>query len=157
MADGLFNLTTNDPPTQGTMAWLVSQCTSCQALNFRDPSRLNLTGIPTQEFKFPLLGAGNLTEATSLVSLLVCHPRATIETREIRADGSGRVEVVESKPLVRQGNLHIAQTKLLLSKASLQHLNKTTMLIPYTQALTKYTESSVSLLELTWVATLTFL
>ncbi|KAF8606415.1 hypothetical protein BDV93DRAFT_505973 [Ceratobasidium sp. AG-I] len=116
--NALFNLTTKTPPTQGTMAWIISQCTSCETFPWvDDPSRINFTGIPTQEFKYPNVLTGNITEATSLVSLLVCNPGAKIESREVRADGSGRVEVVESKPLIRQGNLHVAQTKLLLSKA----------------------------------------
>ena len=115
----LFNLTTKDPPTQGTMAWLVSQCTSFKLSHYYDQSSINFTDIPTQEFKYPILNEGNITEATSLVSVLVCNPRATIESREVRADGSGRIEVMESKPLVRQGNLHTSQTKLLLSNVSL--------------------------------------
>ena len=113
----LFNLTTQYPPTQGTMAWLFSQCASCKSYG-SDTSIIDFTGIPTQEFKYPSNTTGNVTEATSLVSLLLCDPRATIESREVRADGSGRVEVVEGKPLVRQGNLHTVQTKLLLSKVS---------------------------------------
>ncbi|KAF8593443.1 hypothetical protein BDV93DRAFT_566539 [Ceratobasidium sp. AG-I] len=117
----LFNLTTKYPPTQGTMAWIVSQCTSCQPSYNTDPSRINFTGIPTQEFKYPNAFADNFSEDTSLVSFLVCSPRVTIESREVRADGSGRVEVVESQPLVRQGNLHKSQTKLLLSKALVEY------------------------------------
>ncbi|KAF8593445.1 hypothetical protein BDV93DRAFT_566541 [Ceratobasidium sp. AG-I] len=112
----LFNLTTKYPPTQGTLAWLVSQCTSCQLSPGGDTSRINFTGISTQEFKYPSISMKIMTEVTSLVSILVCNPRATIESREVRADGSGRVEVVESRPLVRQGNLHKSQTKLLLFK-----------------------------------------
>lgn len=114
----LFNLTTNDPPTQGTMAWLMSQCTSCEAYPSQDQARINFTGIPSQELKFPVNDTGNLTEATALVNVLVCNPRATIESREVRADGSGQVEVMEGGPLVRQGNLHTSQTKLSLSTVS---------------------------------------
>ncbi|KAF8606414.1 hypothetical protein BDV93DRAFT_542676 [Ceratobasidium sp. AG-I] len=117
----LFNLTTNYPPTQGTMAWIVAQCTSCEAFWYADPSKIDFTGIPAQEFKYPSTFTGNITEETSLVSFLVCNPRATIESREVRADGSGRVEVVESKPLARQGNLHTLQTKLLLSRALFEY------------------------------------
>lgn len=143
-AGELFNLTTKDPPTQGTMAWLISQCTTCKASFYQDQSIFNLTDIPTQEFKFPRLETGNLTEATSLVSILVCDPRATIESREVVADGSGRVNVVEGKPLVRQGNLHISQTKILLSKVSLQYLDRKWVLIFRAQALATYTTNSVS-------------
>lgn len=81
-----------------------------------------------------------------MMSVLVCNPRSTIESREIRADGSGRVEVVENKPLVRQGNLHTSQTKLLLYKVGIQDFNAISKLMVYTQALTKYATDSVSLI-----------
>jgi hypothetical protein len=117
----LFNLTTNDPPVQGTMAWLVSQCTSCKPDSFSsDPSVIDFTGIPSQQFTSPRTSLGNVTMETATFSILVCNPRATIETREVRADGSGKIQVMDGGPLVLQGNLHRSQTKLLLAKVCLR-------------------------------------
>ncbi|KAG9090136.1 hypothetical protein FRC07_012177, partial [Ceratobasidium sp. 392] len=120
IGSGLFNLTTGDPPSQGIMAWLIGQCPDCPVgAGGEDPARIDLTGIPTQ--KFTSLKPSGLNVNTSLtldVGILVCDPRASIETREVRMDGSGGINVVEDgRTLVRQGNLQVSQTKLLLAKA----------------------------------------
>ncbi|KAG9099609.1 hypothetical protein FRC06_005098 [Ceratobasidium sp. 370] len=118
IGSGLYNLTTNDPPTQGIMAWLVAQCTSCAPEMGADPARIDFTGIPTQQFSSPKLVGTNTTTVTLDVGILVCDPRASIETREVRMDGSGGIEVVEDgRTFVPQGNLQISQTRLLLAKA----------------------------------------
>ncbi|KAG8777749.1 hypothetical protein FRC12_000230 [Ceratobasidium sp. 428] len=117
---GLFNLTNNDPPSQGMTAWLVAQCTSCNTgSGGEDPSKIDLTGIPTQKFtstKSP--GSVNPVDMSLDVGVLVCDPRASVETREVRMDGSGGINVIEDgRTFVRQGNLQITQTRLLLAKA----------------------------------------
>ncbi|KAG8748102.1 hypothetical protein FRC10_008835 [Ceratobasidium sp. 414] len=118
IGSGLYNLTTNDPPTQGITAWLVAQCTSCTAGVGEDPAKIDFTGVPIQQFSSPKSVGTNVTTDTLNVGVLVCDPRASIETREVRMDGSGGVEVVEDgRTFVPQGNLQISQTRLLLAKA----------------------------------------
>ncbi|KAG8716898.1 hypothetical protein FRC09_015044 [Ceratobasidium sp. 395] len=116
---GLFNLTTGDPPSQGTMAWLVAQCTSRNLTGGDpDPAKIDLTDVPIQKFT-STENLGSSTAPMSLdVGVLVCDPRASIETREVRMDGSGGINVIEDgRTFVRQGNLQITQTRLLLAKA----------------------------------------
>ncbi|KAG8703750.1 hypothetical protein FRC09_003967 [Ceratobasidium sp. 395] len=117
---GLYNLTTRDPPSQGIMAWLVAQCTSCiSGSGGEDPSRIDFTGVPTQKFTSTKnLGSTNPVTMSLDVGVLVCDPRASIETREVRMDGSGGINVIEDgRTFVRQGNLQVTQTRLLLTKA----------------------------------------
>jgi hypothetical protein len=96
------------------MGWIMMQCISCNFSQLSEKSMIDFTGIPSQEYTGPTL-SGNGTE-TSRLSILLCNPRASIETREVRLDGSGRIQVMENRGLTRQGNLHTAQTRLLVGK-----------------------------------------
>ncbi|KAG8721212.1 hypothetical protein FRC09_008262 [Ceratobasidium sp. 395] len=115
----LFNLTTGDPPSQGIMAWLVAQCTSCSSDPSEDSAKIDFTGVPIQQFTSTAdLGTANPVDMSLDVGVLVCDPRASIETREVRMGGSGVIKVIEDgRTFVRQGNLRIAQVKFLLAKA----------------------------------------
>lgn len=114
----LFNLTTKDPPIQGTMGWIMMHCTSCDPKRSfaLDESVIDFSGIPYQEYTGPAF-LGNGTQ-TARFSILLCNPRASIETREVRLDGSGKIQVMESSGLPRQGNLNTAQTRLLAGRVS---------------------------------------
>ncbi|KEP45499.1 eukaryotic aspartyl protease, partial [Rhizoctonia solani 123E] len=76
-----------------------------------------MSGIPTQEYH-GLRVVGNATQPQTIeFSILMCDPRLSVDTREVRLDGTGKITVMESKGLTRQGNLHLAQTRLLVGKA----------------------------------------
>ncbi|KAL0058491.1 hypothetical protein AAF712_014825 [Marasmius tenuissimus] len=119
----LVNITTQDPVTDGTMAWIVAQnvggIKNERFSSSLDLSLLDLTGVPTQEveisFNDTVAGTGNITSAK--FSVLVCRPRARVETREVRLDGSGNIIVAERTGFGRQGNLHDGQTALLLTQS----------------------------------------
>lgn len=92
-------------------ALLVSQCISgCGDLtpDIRTILKYNFTGIPTLQ----IIGADSTWE----MAHLVCSPHFSLETREARSDAQGVLTVNnESKHYSKQGNLHPAQTGLLLS------------------------------------------
>ncbi|KAK1224914.1 hypothetical protein PQX77_012154 [Marasmius sp. AFHP31] len=117
----LVNITTRDPVTDGSMAWIVAQSVvgTKRFSSSADLSLLDLTGIPTQEieinFNDTAAGTSNITSAK--FSILVCRPRARVETREVRLDASGNIVVAERTGLGRQGNLHDGQTALLLTQS----------------------------------------
>ncbi|CAE6427451.1 unnamed protein product [Rhizoctonia solani] len=114
----LFNISTSDPPTTGVMGWLMARCKSCDPPTPNDSyGTLDMSGIPTQEYQ-GVLQIGNSTRPTTTeFSILMCDPRLSVETREVRLDGSGKMTVMEDSGLTRQGNLHLAQTRLLVGQA----------------------------------------
>ncbi|KAF8762029.1 Eukaryotic aspartyl protease [Rhizoctonia solani] len=78
---------------------------------------IDMSGIPTQDYVGPLDYPYNGTVFDTLTfSILVCDPRLSIETREVRLDGSGAIAVTGRGGLTRQGNLHTTQTRLLVGK-----------------------------------------
>ncbi|QRV92668.1 peroxisomal adenine nucleotide transporter 1 [Ceratobasidium sp. AG-Ba] len=113
----LFNLTTHDPPLQGTTAWILAQCTSCvDPYDEGDNSKLNFTGIPYQEL--PVFDDYSKTMRAYHVAILICEPRINIETKEVRMEGDGKIHVTEDgRTLARQWNLPAMQTRLLMSRA----------------------------------------
>ncbi|KAG8715326.1 hypothetical protein FRC11_004628 [Ceratobasidium sp. 423] len=113
----LVNISTGDPPITGVMGWLMTRCKSCKPSSFDSNNTIDMSGIPTQEYQGTVL-VGNVTEPqTTEFSILMCDPRLTVETREVRLDGTGKITVMEGSGLTRQGNLHLAQTRLLVGKA----------------------------------------
>ncbi|KAH7342034.1 hypothetical protein B0J17DRAFT_649176 [Rhizoctonia solani] len=104
----LVNISTGDPPITGVMGWLMTSCKSCGPATGTTPHvTVNMSGIPTQEYQGVQV-VGNVTEPQiTEFSILMCDPRLSVETREVRLDGG----------LTRQGNLHLAQTRLLVGKA----------------------------------------
>ncbi|CAE6514824.1 unnamed protein product [Rhizoctonia solani] len=114
----LVNISTGDPPITGVMGWLMTRCKSCEpSTTEKFYTTINMTGIPTQEYQGVRI-VGNVTvPETAEFSILMCDPRLSVETREVRLDGSGKIAVMESSGLTRQGNLHLAQTRLLVGKA----------------------------------------
>ncbi|CUA75878.1 putative protein YuaQ [Escherichia coli K-12] [Rhizoctonia solani] len=117
ITSALVNISTGDPPITGVMGWLMTRCKSCQpSTEEKFYNTINMTGLPTQEYQGVRI-VGNVSEPeTAEFSILMCDPRLSVETREVRLDGSGRITVMENGGLTRQGNLHLAQTRLLLGK-----------------------------------------
>ncbi|KAG7087188.1 hypothetical protein E1B28_013169 [Marasmius oreades] len=119
----LKNTTTGDAITDGSMAWIVAQLTSGQQRDFAssttDTSVLDLSGIPTQDISYnsTTTSISNQTMTSVRFSVLVCKPRAAVETREVRLDGNGGLEVSDRRGLTRQGNLDDGQVSLLLGKS----------------------------------------
>ncbi|KAL0574659.1 hypothetical protein V5O48_007306 [Marasmius crinis-equi] len=115
----LKNLTTKDPVTDGTMAFMAAVVTSQDSIfsSSLDPSKLDLSGLPTQDITFNDTTSISKNLTTAKFSILVCQPRARIETREVILNGSGIAHVTTRTGLGRQGNLHDVQTALLLSQS----------------------------------------
>ncbi|KAG7087197.1 hypothetical protein E1B28_013178 [Marasmius oreades] len=125
-ATALMNTTSGGPITDGSMAWIVAQLTSGQKLDFAsattDTSVLDLSGIPTQDISYNSTTTfSNQTMTTVRFSVLVCKPRAAVETREVRLDGNGGLEVSDRRGLMRQGNLDDGQVSLLLGKSLVKY------------------------------------
>ncbi|KAF8754104.1 Mitochondrial carrier [Rhizoctonia solani] len=114
----LSNISSNDPPTTGVMGWLMARCKSCDPPGPNDyRSTIDMSGIPTQEYH-DVVQIGNSTSPTTTeLSILMCDPRLSVETREVRLDGTGKMTVMDNTGLTRQGNLHLAQTRLLVGQA----------------------------------------
>ncbi|KAL0566575.1 hypothetical protein V5O48_015439 [Marasmius crinis-equi] len=118
--DILMNGTTRDPVTDGTTAFMVAVVTSQESVASTassDPSKLDLSGLPTQDISFIASYSTNKNLTTAKFSILVCQPRARIETREVVLDGGGTVQFTEKTGFGRQGNLHDSQTALLLAQS----------------------------------------
>lgn len=112
----IVNIDTSDLVTDGTMVWMIGQCTSCNTSEFhQDKSVFDLSEIPTQEFSYSFAELNTTTIQTFLLGFLVCNPRASVETREVRMDGTAKIQVMEPSGLERQGNLDVGQTGLLLA------------------------------------------
>ncbi|CAE7094541.1 unnamed protein product [Rhizoctonia solani] len=118
ITSALTNISSGNPPSSGVMGWLMTRCKSCEPSTEKNfYTTINMTGIPTQDYQ-GVRTVGNVTEPqTTEFSILMCDPRLTIETREVRLDGSGKITVMENRGLSRQGNLHLAQTRILLGKS----------------------------------------
>ncbi|KAF9236448.1 hypothetical protein BU15DRAFT_77029 [Melanogaster broomeanus] len=109
------NHTTQALATDGSTVFLLGQCLSgCTPptpVNFM----LDLTGLPTFSIE--------VSDQTWSMAILVCVPNVTIETREVRNEGLGLLDV-QPRPMTRrfarQGNLHPIQTTSLLSIATLK-------------------------------------
>ncbi|KAG2136398.1 hypothetical protein DEU56DRAFT_805700 [Suillus clintonianus] len=108
----VFNHTTQTLPSDGSTTFAIVACTEgCAQLNI--PIYPDLTGIPTLQFTAP----NNSYE----LAFLVCKPNITIETREVRTQGSFILEVQplpEGKAYQRQGNLDFMQTSSMLGIAT---------------------------------------
>ncbi|KAG2139731.1 hypothetical protein DEU56DRAFT_302258 [Suillus clintonianus] len=111
----LYNHSTQGPPTDGSSVFIASQCsTGC----IPAPLVLNLTDIPTV-----ILDVNATTSAqaqTWQFAFLACRPNAVIQTREVVSNGTGFLEVLpvpQGKEYISQGNLHPAQTPIMLSIA----------------------------------------
>ncbi|KAF9233534.1 hypothetical protein BU15DRAFT_66529 [Melanogaster broomeanus] len=108
------NHTTQAPPTDGSTVFLLGQCLSgCTPptpINFM----LDLAGFPTFTVE--------MSNQTWSMATSVCVPNVTIETREVRNEGHGLLDV-QPRPLTRQlaqqGNLHPVQTTSLFSTTTL--------------------------------------
>ncbi|KAJ8079720.1 hypothetical protein PM082_016541 [Marasmius tenuissimus] len=112
--------TTQDPVTDGSMAWIVARTVRGVRTDRSpslDPSLLDLTGIPTREISFNHTGGtSRFVIVSAEFSVLMCRPKARIETREVKLDGGGGIVVTYRPGLGRQGNLYDGQTALLLTQ-----------------------------------------
>jgi hypothetical protein len=107
----VFNHTTQTLPSDGSVTFAFISCTTgCTEDQINIVSIYpNYTGIPTLQFTAP----GNSYE----LAFLVCKPNITIETREVRTQGSFILDVQplpEGKPYPRQGNLDFVETSFML-------------------------------------------
>ncbi|CAE6429385.1 unnamed protein product [Rhizoctonia solani] len=114
----LVNTSTNAPPTTGVMGWLMARCKSCNPPGPNESyATIDMSELPTQEYH-DVIQSGNSTKpVTTEFSVLMCDPKLSVETREIRLDGSGKMTVMDDTGLTRQGNLHLAQTRLLVGQS----------------------------------------
>ncbi|KAF9233532.1 hypothetical protein BU15DRAFT_80027 [Melanogaster broomeanus] len=113
---GVRNHTTQAPATDGSTVFLLGQCLSGCSLPLFTPINfmLDLTGLPTFTIE--------VSDQTWSIAILVCVPNVTIETREVRNEGQGLLNVQPrpmTRQLARQGNLHPVQTTSLFSIATL--------------------------------------
>ncbi|KAI0075492.1 hypothetical protein K474DRAFT_1676366 [Panus rudis PR-1116 ss-1] len=111
----LINQTDLGVPLTGSVVWLLAQCiasntTDCS--NISNEMSLNFTGIPTLDLDVTIFSGKVVKYATAY---LLCSPHATIQTREIRNDGKGRLTILDTPITPPQGNLHPAQTYALLT------------------------------------------
>ncbi|KAF9236441.1 hypothetical protein BU15DRAFT_77022 [Melanogaster broomeanus] len=110
---GVRNHTTQTPPTDGSTVFFLGQCLSGCSLPMSVNFTLDLTDLPTFTIE--------MSNQTWSMATLVCMPNITIETREVRNEGHGLLEV-QPRPatgqLAQQGNLHPVQTTFLFSIAT---------------------------------------
>ncbi|KAG1767558.1 hypothetical protein EDD22DRAFT_875473 [Suillus occidentalis] len=111
----VFNHTTQTLPSDGSTTFAIVACTEgCTGDQINIISIYpDLTDIPTLKFTAP--------NNTYDLSFLVCKPNITIETREVRTQGSLILEVQplpEGKAYRRQGNLDLMQTSFMLGVAT---------------------------------------
>lgn len=111
----VFNHTTQTLPSDGSTTFAIVACTEgCTGDQLNIISIYpDLTDIPTLKFTAP--------NNTYELSFLVCKPNITIETREVRTQGSLILEVQplpEGKSYRRQGNLDLMQTSFMLGVAT---------------------------------------
>ncbi|KAG1752305.1 uncharacterized protein EDB91DRAFT_1101762 [Suillus paluster] len=102
----VFNHTTQTLPSDGSTTFAII---SINIISIYP----DLTGIPTLQFTAP--------NNTYELAFLVCKPNITIETREVRTQGSFILEVQplpEGKAYPRQGNLDFMQTSLMFGVAT---------------------------------------
>ncbi|KAF9236446.1 hypothetical protein BU15DRAFT_77027 [Melanogaster broomeanus] len=109
------NHTTQATPIDGSTVFLLGQCLSgCSPSPMYINFTLDLAGLPTFTIE--------MSDQTWSMAILVCTPNVTIETREVRNEGHGLLDV-QPRPMARQfaqqGNLHPVQTISLLSIATL--------------------------------------
>jgi hypothetical protein len=110
----VFNYTTGNLPTDGAMVMSVIQCTSTscteEAINIVSLF-IDFTDVPSMVF--------SSIGADYEIGFLVCKPNITIETREVRTQGSMTLEVQAladgASPYPSQGNLDWTQTSLLVA------------------------------------------
>ncbi|KAF9233530.1 hypothetical protein BU15DRAFT_80023 [Melanogaster broomeanus] len=110
----VLNHTTQAPATDGSTVFLLGQCLSGCSPPTPVNVVLNLTGLPT--FTVEMSGQ------TWSLAILACVPNITIETREVRNEGDGLLNVRPrpmGRQLAQQGNLHPVQTRSLFSIATL--------------------------------------
>ncbi|KAF9224514.1 hypothetical protein BS17DRAFT_78332 [Gyrodon lividus] len=108
------NHTTQAPATDGSTVFLFGQCISGCLLNTGINLKLNFMGLPTVTIE--------MIDQTWSMAILACVPNITIETREVRNEGHGLLDVRPrpvGRPLAQQGNLHPVQTTSLFSIATL--------------------------------------
>lgn len=115
----VFNHTTQTLPSDGSTTFAIVACTEgCTGDQLNIISIYpDLTDIPALKFTAP--------NNTYELSFLVCKPNITIETREVRTQGSLILEVQplpEGKAYRRQGNLDLMQTSFMLGVAT-SHLS----------------------------------
>ncbi|KAG0698077.1 hypothetical protein DFH29DRAFT_121497 [Suillus ampliporus] len=111
----VHNHTTQTLPSDGSTTFAIVACTEgCTGDQINIISIYpDLTGIPTLKFTAP--------NNTYELAFLVCKPNITIETREVRTQGSFILEVQplpEGKVYPRQGNLDFMQTSFMFGVAT---------------------------------------
>ncbi|KAF9230696.1 hypothetical protein BU15DRAFT_83312 [Melanogaster broomeanus] len=82
---GVRNHTTQTPPTDGSTVFFLGQCLSGCSLPMSVNFTLDLTDLPTFTIE--------MSNQTWSMATLVCMPNITIETREVRNEGHGLLEV----------------------------------------------------------------
>ena len=110
----VLNYTTGNLPTDGAMVMSVIQCTSPSCTEKAiDIIALFVDFTDVPSMRFSTIGADYE------LGFLVCKPNITIETREVRTQGSMTLQVQAlaegASPYPRQGNLDWTQTSLLVS------------------------------------------
>ncbi|KAG6370754.1 hypothetical protein JVT61DRAFT_10956 [Boletus reticuloceps] len=110
----VLNYTTGSLPTDGAMVMSVIQCVSTNCTE----KAIDITGLFIDFTDVPSLRFSSI-DADYELGFLVCKPNLTIETREIRTQGSMTLEVQPladgASPYPRQGNLDWTQTSLLVA------------------------------------------
>lgn len=110
----VFNYTTGSLPTDGAMIMSVIQCTSTNCTK----EAIDIVSLFVNFTDVPSVGFSSIGAAYEL-GFLVCKPNITIETREIRTQGSMTLGVQPladgTPPYPRQGNLDWTQTSLLVA------------------------------------------
>ncbi|KAH0825775.1 hypothetical protein J3R83DRAFT_8867 [Lanmaoa asiatica] len=110
----VFNYTTGNLPTDGAMVMSVIQCTSTSCTE----DAIDIVALFVDFTDVPSMGFSSIGADYEL-GFLVCKPNITIETREIRTQGSMTLAVQpladSASPYPRQGNLDWTQTSLLVA------------------------------------------
>lgn len=101
----ITNTSDTGVPRNGASVWFFSQCAS-NCSTTADVA-LNLTGIPTLSIKY--------ATKTFDTAFLLCSPHATVETREVRSDGHGMLNVLDTPYPIKMGNLHEPQIQALFT------------------------------------------
>ncbi|KAF9233536.1 hypothetical protein BU15DRAFT_66531 [Melanogaster broomeanus] len=107
---GVLNHTTQAPAIDGSTVFTLGQCLSGCSPSAPVNFALDLTGLPTF--------TAEVSNKTWSIAVLVCVPNVTIETRELRNEGHGLLDMQPrpmKRQLARQGNLHPVQTTSLFS------------------------------------------
>ena len=107
----IFDLNAMNDLTNGATAWILYQCTAgCE-----NPASLSPINV-TFGSNVPFIHVVDINGEGMDITVLYCSPNARIETHQISSDDQG-VLTVGDEVSTPQGNLHPAQTNLMMSFA----------------------------------------